>query len=66
MSNLTLQLASPYVSYEEYGRISGLSINTIKKMVYSGRIPIRTKQNPKEKPLINMVALTREASEQLV
>lgn len=62
MNAIQLQLSTPYVTYEEYARITGLPYNTVKRMVADGRIPLRPKSNPKEKPLINLVALHQEAT----
>ncbi|NRD73230.1 DNA-binding protein [Shewanella sp. VB17] len=64
MTRSAYQIASPFVSFEEYSRLSGVPINTIRCMVREGRLPIRTKLKPQEKPLINMLALMREADEQ--
>lgn len=63
MNTIQLQLSTPYVTYEEYARISGLPYNTVKRMVADGRIPLRPKANRKEKPMINLVALHQEATE---
>lgn len=64
MNGLTLQVPTPFVSYDEFSRLTGLPINTIKNMVADGRLKIRPKIRAKEKPLINMVALYQEAAVQ--
>ncbi len=55
----------PYVTYEEYSRLTGIPMGTIKDYVSKGKILTKKKQLPKEKPLVNMVAMnemaTREA-----
>lgn len=60
---------APFVTYEEYSRISGLPMGTIKDYVNQGKILIKKKERPKEKPLVNMVAMieiaAREAIEKL-
>ncbi len=48
---------SPYVTYEEYSRLTGLPDGTIKQYVREGRIIIKPKNKRTEKPLINMVAM---------
>ncbi|ANU36259.1 hypothetical protein [Vibrio scophthalmi] len=59
----------PYVTYEEYSRLTGLPMGTIKDYVSKGKILIKKKERTKEKPLVNMVAMnemaTREALEML-
>ncbi|WP_417762211.1 DNA-binding protein [Shewanella sp.] len=64
MSNLTLHIDSPVLTYEEFGRRTGMSIHLIRKMVSEGRLPIVPKRKPKDTPFINMLALSRAASEQ--
>ncbi|GGI70243.1 hypothetical protein GCM10007978_05240 [Shewanella hanedai] len=63
MVNITLQVTTPYLTYAEYARASGLPYNTVKKMVYEGRLPTRPKNDPRSKPLINVQALVIEAAE---
>jgi|GEM_PF-1199266 len=63
MVNITLQVATPYLTYAEYARSSGLPYNTVKKMVYEGRLPTRPKKDSRDKPLINVQALVIEAAE---
>ncbi|MPY25155.1 DNA-binding protein [Shewanella psychropiezotolerans] len=63
MVNITLQVTTPYLTYAEYARASGLPYNTVKKMVYEGRLPTRPKKDPRDKPLINVQALVIEAAE---
>ncbi len=53
---------SPYVTYEVYSRISGLPMGTIKQYVGQGRVIIKPKNNPREKPLVNMVAMHEMAA----
>lgn len=64
MTTIAYQIPSPYVSFEEYSRLSGIPVRSIRGMVSDGRLPIRPKVKPQEKPLINMLALMREADEQ--
>ncbi|WP_172564699.1 hypothetical protein [Vibrio navarrensis] len=48
---------SPYVTCEKYSIISGLPMGTIRQYIAEGRIIIKPKIKPKEKPLVNMVAM---------
>ncbi|WP_343289919.1 hypothetical protein AAIA71_26575 [Vibrio harveyi] len=60
---------SPYVTLEEYSRVTGLPIGTIRQYISEGRVIIKPKDKPRDKPLINMVAMheiaAREAMEAL-
>ncbi len=62
--NLTFQIQSPYQTFEMFSETTGIPLNSVRNMVKEGRLPIRTKLRPKEKPLINVAALTKEAFEQ--
>ena len=64
MNNFAYQITTPFVSFEEYSRQTGIPTQTIRAMVRDGRLPIRTKVKPQEKPLINMLALAQEAYSQ--
>ncbi|HBC3454425.1 TPA: hypothetical protein KDY47_003278 [Vibrio parahaemolyticus] len=48
---------SPYVTMEEYSRITGLALGTIRQYIQESRIIIKPKDKPRDKPLINMVAM---------
>ncbi|MEY1236096.1 DNA-binding protein [Providencia manganoxydans] len=63
MSNITYEfsVASPYVSVDEYSRISGIPIHTVRGMVNDGRIIIRPKKGKKEKIQVNMIAMLKDA-----
>ena len=63
MSQIAYQIASPFVAYDEFSRVTGIPLNTVRAMVREGRLPIRPKARPKDKPLINMLALANEAAE---
>ncbi|MCW3171247.1 DNA-binding protein [Shewanella subflava] len=64
MSRYVYQIAAPFVSYEEYARLTGVPVATVRNLVRTGRLPIRAKAVPQEKPFINMLALIKEADEQ--
>ncbi|GEA51400.1 hypothetical protein VIN01S_22040 [Vibrio inusitatus NBRC 102082] len=59
----------PFVTFEEYSRLTGIPVNTVKDYARRGLIIIKTKDRPGEKPLVNMVAMrelaAREALEKL-
>ncbi|MDN3716566.1 hypothetical protein [Vibrio breoganii] len=54
----------PFVTYELYSQLSGIPVNTIKDYVNKGRIIIKKKALPREKPLINMVAMLELAAKE--
>lgn len=62
-------LSVPFVTFEEYSRATGMPLPTIRDYVRKGRIIIKAKQLPREKPLINLIAMheiaVREALEVL-
>ncbi|KDM89721.1 hypothetical protein EA58_21175 [Photobacterium galatheae] len=55
----------PFVTVQKFSEISGITIGQVNKMIHEGRLPIRPKTpgKPKEKPLINMVALSNEGAD---
>ncbi len=57
---------SPYVTYEEYSRITGLPMGTIRQFVTEGRVIIKPKDKPRDKPLINMVAMHEMAAREAI
>uniref|UniRef100_A0A3B0LW25 Helix-turn-helix domain-containing protein n=1 Tax=Arsenophonus endosymbiont of Trialeurodes vaporariorum TaxID=235567 RepID=A0A3B0LW25_9GAMM len=63
MKDITINFSvgSPYVSVEEYSRLSGIPINTVRRMVNNGDIIIRPKKRAKEKIQINMIAMLKDA-----
>ncbi|AGN34193.1 hypothetical protein VPPG_00068 [Vibrio phage VD1] len=50
-------LPVPFVTYEEYSRATGIPVETIKSYARKGKIIIKEKQAPKEKPLVNLIAM---------
>lgn len=58
-----------YVTVAKYKALSGLAEGTIKQFIDEGRIIIKPKKKPREKTLINMLAMNemaaREALERL-
>ncbi|ABZ75875.1 conserved hypothetical protein [Shewanella halifaxensis HAW-EB4] len=63
MSNLSLHIDAPFLSFEEYARRTGTTVDNVRYLVREGRLPIRPKCRPQERPYINMLALMKEASE---
>ncbi|GEA62270.1 hypothetical protein [Vibrio comitans] len=59
----------PFVTFEVYSLQTGMPLNTVKDYARRGKIIIKTKDRPGEKPLVNMVAMreiaAREALEKL-
>ncbi|MCG9724493.1 hypothetical protein [Vibrio brasiliensis] len=56
----------PFVTFEEYSRATGIPLRTIQDYVRKGRIIIKKKDLGKEKPLINLVAMTELATREAV
>ncbi|MBB1362137.1 DNA-binding protein [Shewanella sp. SR44-4] len=63
MSQFTFQIDAPFVSSEEYARRVGISVRTVRSLISDGRLPIRPKLKPQERPFINMLAVAKEAAE---
>ncbi|WP_413485429.1 DNA-binding protein [Shewanella baltica] len=63
MSELVLHIGAPFITYQQYAAMSGLSLNKIQDLAREGRLPIMPKAKATETPLINMVALTKQASQ---
>ncbi|MFH4793852.1 hypothetical protein ACRTEU_08570 [Vibrio alginolyticus] len=55
-------LPVPFVTFEEYSRVTGLKLETIRDYVRKGRIIIQEKRAPKEKPLVNLIAMNEIAA----
>jgi len=65
MANIAFQMESPYITKKRYAKITGLSIDTVNKRVAAGKIPIQPKESEKGSVLINMVAIFKQADEQV-
>tara|TARA_R110002033_G_scaffold159416_1_gene195695 strand:- start:319 stop:519 length:201 start_codon:yes stop_codon:yes gene_type:complete len=63
MSNFTFQIDAPFISSEEYARRVGLTSRAVRGLISEGRLPIRKKLKPQERPFINMLALAKEAAD---
>lgn len=63
MSNITysFSIAAPYVSVNKYSELTGIPLDTVRKMVQRGEIIIKPKQGAKEKVQINMIAMLKDA-----
>ena len=51
-----------YVTVEKFMDISGLAEGTVKQFIAEGRIIIKPKRKPREKTLINMIAMNEMAA----
>ncbi|MEY0875198.1 DNA-binding protein [Providencia manganoxydans] len=63
MSNITYEfsVAAPYVSVNKYSELTGIPLETVRKMVHRGDIIIRPKKGAKEKVQVNMIAMLKDA-----
>ncbi|NHB87166.1 DNA-binding protein [Photorhabdus tasmaniensis] len=63
MSSITINISVPvpYVSIDEYSRLTGIPVCTCRGMVGDGRIIIRPKQQSKEKIEVNLIAMLKDA-----
>jgi len=59
-------LPVPFVTFEEYSRATGIPMRTIQDYARQGRIIIKKKDVPKEKPLINLVAMNELAAREAI
>ncbi|MEB3457159.1 hypothetical protein [Pasteurella multocida] len=59
---INIQLDTPFVTKDEYKRRTGLPMGTINDQLKTGKLPILPRKSPKEKVLINMVALAKQAA----
>lgn len=57
---------SPYVTCEEFSRMTGLAMGTIRQYITEGKIIIKPKEKRREKPLINMVAMHEIAAREAI
>ena len=64
MSNITIKIETPvaYVSLDKFAELSGIPLTTCRGMVADGRIIIRPKKNANEKVMVNMIAMTKDAT----
>lgn len=69
MLSYNIVLPVPYVTFEEYSRMTGIKLETVRDYARKGKIIIQEKTAPREKPLVNLIAMnekaTREAREVL-
>ncbi|NNN99061.1 hypothetical protein FKQ62_06180 [Vibrio sp. B1-2] len=57
---------SAYVTCEKYSIISGLAMGTIRQYISEGRIITKPKEKPRDKPLVNMVAMHEMAAREAI
>ncbi|OCG39342.1 hypothetical protein A9G28_09785 [Gilliamella sp. Fer1-1] len=63
---ISIAISAPYVTVDEFARVSGMNPRTVKKYISEGKLPIRKKQitgkYDRSSTFINMVALTLEGA----
>lgn len=64
MLSFQVVLNTPYMTYEEYSRHSGVSIRTLKDWASQGKLIMAPKEARRETPQINVVAMTEQAARQ--
>ncbi|KES19020.1 MerR family transcriptional regulator [Gilliamella apicola] len=66
MTTISITISAPYVTVDEFARVSGMNPRTVKKYVHEGLLPIRKKKitgkHDRSTTLINMTALTLEGA----
>ncbi len=59
---ISIAIPSPYVTVDEFARVSGMNPRTVEKYISEGKLPIRKKKitgkYDRSSTLINMTALT--------
>ncbi|PMJ92837.1 hypothetical protein [Vibrio sp. 10N.261.55.A7] len=53
---------APFVTYDKYMELTGIKYTTLRDQVDSGKVIIKKKDKPREKPMINMVAMNEIAA----
>ncbi|WP_424408046.1 hypothetical protein [Pasteurella sp. PK-2025] len=61
---INIQLDTPFVTKDEYKRRTGLPMGTINDQLKKGKLPTVPRKSPKEKVLINLIALAEQAAVQ--
>lgn len=63
MENITINMnvLAPYLSLEEYAKVTGIPFHTCRGMVRDGRIIIRPKKLSGGKIEVNMIAMLKDA-----
>ncbi|HDR1127449.1 TPA: hypothetical protein QB302_002216 [Pasteurella multocida] len=61
---INIQLDTPFVTKDEYKRRTGLPMGTINDQLKAGKLPILPRKSPKEKVLINLIAIAQQAANQ--
>lgn len=63
MSSLVISIPAPYVTYQKYADDTGLKLSKVQALAREGRLPILPKRSSNEAPLINMIALMKQAND---
>lgn len=61
LSRDLLLLNLPFLSVDDYARVTNDTPANVRQQIHLGRLPIREKNKPKEKTFINMEAIRAEA-----
>ncbi|PSU99319.1 hypothetical protein [Photobacterium kishitanii] len=64
MLNYQIAIPVPFVTVEQYCNLTGMAKGTVIDYIRKGKIIIKKKDLPKEKPLINMVAMQMLATKE--
>lgn len=64
MLSFNLAPSAPFMTYEQYSRTTGISVNTLKTMVADGRLILMRKESPSQAALVNVIAMTELAARQ--
>lgn len=66
ITTISITISAPYVTVDEFARVSGMNPRTVKKYVHEGLLPTRKKRitgkHDRSTTLINMTALTLEGA----
>lgn len=63
MSTVIVNIDTPVLSYEEFARRTGTTVDNVRYLVRHGRLPCMPKTNARHTPYINMVALHQMAQQ---
>ncbi|OBU37434.1 MULTISPECIES: hypothetical protein [Photobacterium] len=69
MLHYQIAIPTPFVTVEQYCTLTGMPKGTVIDYIRKGKIIIKKKELPREKPLINMIAMhqiaVKEAEQQV-
>lgn len=56
----------PFMALDEYSRLCQIPRSTLEKMSQDGRLILRKKTRPKDKPMVNVIAMTEIAAREAI